>query len=289
MEKTPTIRQSPSLSIPKVLKVFVKISDKLSKRFTTKVATWLFTLPRNYKRPTREDHMFYQSKREKLYVQSIKKTIQVYTYGDRQKPKMLLVHGWAGRGTQMSDIATDFLDQYQIVSFDGPAHGYSSGKRTNFLEFVEVVKSLDKQHQFNHCIAHSMGGAVMLFYCKHFRPIPYITTIGAPNHIRSIFTSFVIAFDLDKSYVDRIRNMFNTFLEHELEHLDGSAHAELFKGHLQIVHDTDDMDVGIQSAKELHTAYKQSQILITSGYGHRRILRNKEVLSKIKSFHIKKS
>lgn len=288
MDKTPAIRQSPSLSIPKVLKMFIKISDKISKRFTTKVATWLFTLPRKYTRPTRENHMFDTSVKRMVHVPSIKKKIQVYEFGEPSKPKILFIHGWAGRGTQMSAIAEALVDAYQVISFDGPAHGYSTGKRTNYIEFVEVVKVLDKAYHFDHAVCHSMGGSVALYYSKHFRSIPKISVIGSPNHILGIFTSFVTAFELDQEYVARIRNMFNTYLSHELEYLDATSHPERYKGKLQIVHDQDDLDVSVESATEMHQAYPDSELILTKTYGHRRILRNQEVIQKIKEFHVKK-
>lgn len=40
-----------------------------------------------------------------------------------------MVHGWSGRGTQMSKIAEALVEQgYRIISFDAPAHGKADGK-----------------------------------------------------------------------------------------------------------------------------------------------------------------
>jgi alpha-beta hydrolase superfamily lysophospholipase len=53
-----------------------------------------------------------------------------------QVKKILLVHGWSGRGTQLFKIADELLKQgYSTISFDAPAHGKSPGK-TIMVDFI---------------------------------------------------------------------------------------------------------------------------------------------------------
>ena len=53
---------------------------------------------------------------------------------------------------------------YQVVGFDGPAHGKSDGKNTNLNEFELTIQTIVK-HAGNvqAIIAHSFGGAASLY------------------------------------------------------------------------------------------------------------------------------
>ena len=81
------------------------------------------------------------------------------SYGYSKK-KVLLVHGWAGRSTQLFMIADRLLEKgYMVISFDGPSHGKSEGKTTAMPEFLDTIKVIDKQFgPFEAAIGHSFGG-----------------------------------------------------------------------------------------------------------------------------------
>src|SRR5690349_395790 len=47
-------------------------------------------------------------------------------------PPVLLVHGWAGRGTQLGEFVAPLVAaQRRVVALDAPAHGDSPGTQTN--------------------------------------------------------------------------------------------------------------------------------------------------------------
>ena len=68
-----------------------------------------------------------ESVQKSIEVSEIQKEIVLYEYGKSNK-KVLLVHGWSGRGTQLVKIADELLKMgYMTISFDAPAHGKSKG------------------------------------------------------------------------------------------------------------------------------------------------------------------
>ena len=97
-------KSTPSLQIPKSILFTATILERISPKLTTLFAARLFTTPIKYKIPKREWQMEEQSRKTKLYIPIIQKKIQVYHYGESNK-KVLLVHGWSGRGTQLVKIA----------------------------------------------------------------------------------------------------------------------------------------------------------------------------------------
>ena len=76
-------------------------------------------------------------KKNVLQIPEIKKEIEILSYGYSKK-KVLLVHGWSGRSTQLFAFADKLLENgFMVISFDGPAHGKSTGRTTMMPEFLK--------------------------------------------------------------------------------------------------------------------------------------------------------
>ncbi|MBC9796681.1 alpha/beta hydrolase, partial [Sinomicrobium weinanense] len=152
-----------TIEIPKSIRYTGKFLQSLSPGLATKFAAKLFTSPFKYKIPKREQHMDGESRQTRKNIPSIDKEIVVYEYGDSPE-KILLVHGWSGRGTQLVKIADALCKAgYSTVSFDAPAHGRADGKTSNMAEFIEAVMLLEKEYgPFKAAIGHSLGGMTLL-------------------------------------------------------------------------------------------------------------------------------
>ncbi|MBD3724086.1 MAG: alpha/beta hydrolase, partial [Flavobacteriaceae bacterium] len=175
-------------TIPKYITFSFKILQTVSDKATVNLAKRLFITPIKYKIPEREIFMFENSKIEDLHIPKINKTIKVYHYGNQlSNNKILLVHGWSGRGTQLVKIANNFKDNYHIISFDAPAHGLSSGKTTMMLEFVESIIEIKKKHgNLKYAIGHSLGGMAILNSINKQVHFDKIVLIGSGNSIKNI-------------------------------------------------------------------------------------------------------
>ena len=160
-EKSPQHQQS--LKIPKPILVTAKLLEMTSSKLAMKFASKLFTRPMKYKIPKREVEMDKNSVQQNLVLDSIKKEIVIYNYGQGTK-KVLLVHGWSGRGTQLVKIADEMLKLgYSTISFDAPGHGKASGKSSNMTEFIAAILEMqDKFGPFEYAIGHSLGGMSIL-------------------------------------------------------------------------------------------------------------------------------
>ena len=64
----------------------------------------LFSTPVKFAAPERELAMRNSAKKETIIIPGCKAEVEMYIYG-YSKRKVLLVHGWAGRGTQLFQIA----------------------------------------------------------------------------------------------------------------------------------------------------------------------------------------
>ena len=104
-DKIPVQRLLVPPYILRISRILTWISPTLASRFGAR----LFLTPFRYELPKREQEMDAQSRQWKVRVPDINREIVVYQYGDSPK-KVLLVHGWSGRGTQMAVIAKHLLE-----------------------------------------------------------------------------------------------------------------------------------------------------------------------------------
>ena len=138
-------------SVPKFIVLTGQFLNWISPFLAEKYARKLFITPIRHKIPKREFHMEAESVQTKLVVPAIHKEIVVYSYGNSDK-KILLVHGWSGRGTQLVKIADALIEKgYSTISFDAPAHGKSGTKTTLMLEFIESVLEIENSYEPFYC------------------------------------------------------------------------------------------------------------------------------------------
>lgn len=245
----------------------------------------IFSAPMKIDIPERELMMRNSSKKERLMLPECKKEIQVYIYGYSKK-KVLLVHGWAGRGTQLFQIADKVLEnRMMVISFDAPAHGLSTGKRTNMQEFLEAIREIDKKYgPFDAAIGHSYGGMSLINAVADGLQVNTLTTIGADNSIRKIFSYLVGKMELNEEIAKRLGNAFEKKYQIKLDSLTSEHKAVHVHIPTLVIHDSEDRFVDVSSAVDIRQSLKKGELLITHGLGHHRIFKDQYIIQRIINF-----
>jgi pimeloyl-ACP methyl ester carboxylesterase len=278
-------KSTQSLQIPKPILFTAKILETISPKLVTLFAARLFTTPIKYKIPKREWHMEQQSQKTRLYIPKIKRKIQVYHYGESDK-KILLVHGWSGRGTQLVKIADELVKiGYQTISFDAPAHGKSEGKTTIMTEFIASIHEIEKEFgPFEFAIGHSLGGMSILNAIKQNFKIKKAVIIGSGDIIQDILDDFVSKLKLNPKIAGMLKQHFEKKFGESMENYSAHIAAQEVKIPVLIIHDQNDHDVGIKAAYNINKHLEKSELMITEHLGHRKILGNETVINRIKEF-----
>ena len=271
--------------IPKFITNTLFLSDKISSSLTVRLATFLFTKPINHKTPKRELAYQSQAKQHLLLVPALNKKINVYTLGDGEK-KVLLTHGWSGRGTQLVKIAEAFHQNgYQVISFDGPSHGKSDGNTTLMPEFIASMHEINKHFgPFEFAIGHSLGAMATLHAASTTFQVKKIVTIGAGDLIDDIIKDFVRRMKLKSKYIDLLRHHFEKKRKEKMSDYDASYCASKVNIPTLIIHDENDKDVPVSCAHHIHKHHLNSNLLITKGLGHNKILGDEKVIEEIINF-----
>ncbi|MEO7977486.1 alpha/beta hydrolase [Flavobacterium sp.] len=274
-----------SLKIPQFIIVTTKICALISSKLVTKYAAKLFTTPIKHKIPKRELDMDSKSSQNTLHVPSINKKIVVYEYGESVK-KVLLVHGWSGRGTQLFKIADVLIENgFSAVSFDAPAHGKSEGKTTIMSEFIESVLEIEKRYgPFEFAIGHSLGGMSVLNAIKNGLNVKKAVIIGSGDIVQDILNEFIFKLGLKPEISIRLRDYFENKYQVKMDDFSAYKAVEKIEIPVLVIHDNDDPEVPVKAGIHIHKHLKNGVLFLTEGLGHRKLLGNQTVIQKIVEF-----
>ena len=194
---------SVPLSVKKNRFIF-KILSRISENFSTRFACYLFFRPKRilYK----EFGLKIMLKAHEEIVTINNRKIHIYYWGPNTDKKVLFVHGWEGRATSSKYFLNTLLEQdYQVYSFDAPAHGKSEGKSTDLLEIINVEKYVLKRYgYFETNIAHSFGSITTLHALQTNQLPKKLILISSISDPYTAVKSFQNTFQLSDSIIERL-------------------------------------------------------------------------------------
>ncbi|MCH7880733.1 MAG: alpha/beta hydrolase [Proteobacteria bacterium] len=201
--------------------------------------------------------------------------------------RVLLVHGWSGRSTQFVEIikALNFAG-YHVHAIDFPAHGSSEGRTTNLYEMAEALEIFaESLGMLDAVVTHSLGGPVAALALRDNPIAKKMICISPPASMDRLFQHFVDLLSIPDKVTTHILSLakqeFGKEIMRDLSLIE-NIKSLLCPG--LIIHDEDDQDVSIADALELAQHWPQAELLKTTGLGHRRILRDPQVIDKLLEF-----
>jgi len=213
----------------------------------------------------------------------------VTTWGDTDRPAVLLMHGWGGARAQMTGFVDPLLSAgYRVVAYDQPAHGESDGKMTNILEIAPTMDLIqEKEGGFDAIIAHSFGTLITSYAltARRFPPPSRLVYFGAFNRLLDSLPRFQVLAKLPDEIIDGLRNMIYENFGRDV--LDAIVN-ETMTPHINIpalmFHDTTDNVTPVEDSRAIANAWKSAQLIETSGLGHRGALQSREVHAQVIKF-----
>jgi pimeloyl-ACP methyl ester carboxylesterase len=271
--------------IPKIIIKIGRFLNLISTKSVVVYAAKLFTTPIKHKVPKRELEMDRSSQQKLIVIPAINKSIMVYEYGNSPK-KVLLVHGWSGRGTQLFKIADALVKEgYSTVSFDAPAHGKSPGNSSIMTEFIASIFELEKQFgPFEIAIGHSLGGMAVLNATKSGLEVQKIAVIGSGDVVQDILDNFISRLELNPIISLKLRAHFENKYNESMDNYSAFKAAKELDIPILVVHDNHDYEVPVQAGINIHQHCKNGDLMLTDGLGHRKILGDSQVIQKIIEF-----
>lgn len=271
--------------VPDYILKFSRFLTWASPFLASRFAARLFLTPFRYRLPEREREMFGNSEITREHVVSINREIVTYHYGE-SKRKVLLVHGWSGRGTQLSKIAEALREEgFSCLGFDAPAHGEAPGKISMMPFFIKSIHFLNEKYgPFEAVIGHSLGGMSSLRAVSQGLNTKKLVIVGTANSVTKITRDFANNMNMNQEVAEKMKAYLDSKFGQDMEEYSGANSAKGVRLPTLVIHDREDVDVNVQDAHEIHNALTNGELFITEGLGHRRILGNEKVINKITTF-----
>ena len=280
-------KHTKPLKIPKIIILSSKVIAFISTKWAVAYASKLFITPMKHKLPKREMEMAEKSKQQMITIPMIERKINVYEYGKRDiGKKVLLVHGWSGRGTQLCKIADELImSGYVTVSFDAPAHGKSPGNSTIMVDFIASIIEIDKQFgPFEAAIGHSLGGMSVMNAIKEGLKVEKAIIIGSGDIVEHITDDFVAKLGLKPIISKLLCERFEQKYGGKMNDYSAYKAAETTLIPTLVIHDKNDPEVPVKAGINIHNHLKNGELMLTEKLGHRKILADQQVIEKIINF-----
>lgn len=280
-------KHTKPLKIPKIIILSSKVISFLSTKWATIYASKLFITPIKHKIPKREIEMDEKSMQQIITIPTIDRKVNVYEYGKRgTDKKVLLVHGWSGRGTQLYKIADELIKLgYTTVSFDAPAHGKSPGNSTIMIDFIASIIEIDKQFgPFEIAIGHSLGGMSVMNAIKDGLKVDKAVIIGSGDIVQDITDDFVAKLELKPIISRLLCERFEDKYGGKMNDYSVYKAAETTLIPTLVIHDKNDPEVPVKAGINIHKHLKNGELMLTEKLGHRKILADHQVIEKIINF-----
>ncbi|CAM3822447.1 alpha/beta fold hydrolase [Isoptericola cucumis] len=263
-------------------RVLSAVAPPLAVRLATRVF-WRFGPPT----PVRPADRAVHDRAERGTVAVGDERVATYRWGDPAAPTALLAHGWKSRASRFAGLVTALEDAgFAVVSFDGIAHGDSTGHRMSALDQMAAIRAVhDAEGPFTAVVGHSLGGLAAGLALHDGFPADRFVSVSTMTGFDAIAESFLRLVGmpprLHERFCDHVERTFPGGVRDVRARIDLVAHPVPAHVPTLFVHDDDDRMSRPDGARLLHAAVPGSELMVTRGLGHNRILDDPDVLAAV--------
>lgn len=200
--------------------------------------------------------------------------LATYTWGDPQhQPTVLLVHGWSSFGLRFLPWVEPLRRAgYAVVTFDQPAHGRSSGRRTTLPMFAEAARRVaDSIGPLAAIVGHSLGGAAAAIAMARGLQAERVILLAPAADPFDAARRFGGMVGLAQFLSRRLFDEYQELTAHDIRDLHAQATAPQIARPGLIVHDLEDTDVPWCEGERYARYWPQATLVSTTGLGHHRV------------------
>tara|TARA_R110002074_G_scaffold281413_3_gene452999 strand:- start:33819 stop:34670 length:852 start_codon:yes stop_codon:yes gene_type:complete len=211
-------------------------------------------------------------------------SIQLYNWPGN-KETVLLVHGWESNSWRWHKLIEKLQKaNYNIIAFDAPAHGYSSGKFLYVPLYAEALQAIKLKYQPKTVIGHSVGGMTVL-YNEYKNPNAFIekmVTVGSPSEFHEILTHYQNLLGFNTKVMTVLEDYIFSRFGFTTKEFSSSKFASTNSKKGLLFHDRLDKITPYHASVAVHKHWKGSELVSTEGFGHS--MHQNEVNDKIIAF-----
>ncbi|MGB5498868.1 MAG: alpha/beta hydrolase [Maribacter sp.] len=262
------MRKQLNKYLPLAYGSYFNVLATFSKKKATEKAFALFCTPRKGRVRPEQQEFLEQAKSRRIKAMDIE--LQTYHW-QGEKETILLLHGWESNAFRWRNLISFLKNEgYNIVAFDAPAHGHSTGTIFNVPLYTECTKAVIDFYNPKILIGHSVGGMNSLYNQEKYpnEEIAKIVTIGSPSRLQDIMVHYQ---QLLKFNDVVMKGLDDYFMEQFGFRIDEFSTSQ-FRGHLSkkglLIHDKEDTIAPFSASEQVHASWKNSTFFKTKGFGH---------------------
>lgn len=282
----PSDAKTETPAVLRAARAALQVAGGTSVELAAKLAERMFTTPRRAPRPARELEALARA-RHFLIPSSAGEgaPLAAWEWGEAG-PRLLLVHGWEGRGAQLAPIGERLAALgFRAVAFDAPAHGDTPGTTCTFFDFARAIEDAGRALGPLHAIvAHSMGGASTVWAARSRGLAKRYAVVAPPADLRDFSRGFARMMELDDVVRVRMEQRLEERFRVSLDDVVVERSAASQYAPLLVVHDAGDREIPFDKGRRLAEAWPGATLLRTEGLGHHRVLRDPGVVRAIERF-----
>lgn len=245
---------------------------------TQRLMIRLFSTPRAYKIDASEAAHLARGRAFDVPVNGHR--IKAWKWG--RGPGVLMMHGWNGRGIQFQAFIEPLAAAgYTAIAVDGPAHGESEGRHTNFFDFSDTARTFlapDTGLDIRAVIGHSFGAAALINALEKDRHILPAFLVSPVLRLRELLFKAARQFGVPDAITANMIAAYEARYGYNLEQDNPVRLLQRIEAPILIAHDADDRTIFIHDAEQVSRQYDTIELLATRGLGHRRILSDPAVI-----------
>ena len=216
-------------------------------------------------------------------------TIYGYRWNHPSDKKALIVHGFESSSKNFDRYINALIKKnYEVLVFDAPAHGKSTGQRITLPLYLATIKKINELYgPIDRYIGHSFGGLVLSHFLEtidHNDSLKVVFIAPATETVTSI-NSFFKFLQLDSG----VRKEFDRLIFNKsgfgAEHFSMRRTMKNIRASVLWFHDEDDELTPVEDALKVRDdGHLNIQFRITKGLGHRRIYRDNKIFKETIDF-----
>jgi pimeloyl-ACP methyl ester carboxylesterase len=217
--------------------------------------------------------------------------IQVYRFRsdalNGRRGTIIMVHGWTSSALYMLGFVEPLNALgFDVVCFDLPAHGRSTGRRTNLRECANALRLVAAAVPSVYgIVAHSFGGPVTALALDGSVPpdIRRIALLAAPNAAADMIQSFGGSLGLQAEAQTCLETGFASQCACSLGEFTGTKFFSRINIPLLVLHGRSDQDVPFKHGSA-YRALPNCRFVPLDSIGHRDILSSAKAIRRVSRF-----
>jgi pimeloyl-ACP methyl ester carboxylesterase len=282
MEKSTIVRSSRPPRLLPLVRTGNRALSALAPALAARLADRLFMTPPRPRRPAAEIELLAGARARPMQVGA--RRIETWVWG--VGPSVLLVHGWGGRGAQLGALVGPLVARgFSVATFDAPGHGASDAGTVTIPEITSAIRAVaESRGPLAGIVAHSAGAAAAVRALWDGLDAGAVVLVGPTADLVTPALRFSETFGFSREVRERMQGRIEERVSRPWSAFDAIALAPALAAPLLVIHDRGDAEIPWQHGAAIARAWRGAEMLMTEGLGHRRILRDPDVVAAAVSF-----